>query len=216
VWLVLLALLACGADQNGDSNTGSSVGSSATGGGSSTKSTGQGASTASGGQGGSTGTGQGGSTGQGGAGGKGESCTSIQLGSLLDVDTEAGGSSLAYELTGLNPNETHVLYLEFYDVAGPQIAGSYPLGQSPDDNYSSCAHCLLAFENFSIKSPTPFFATAGSMTVTTADTMFSGKSAGSLKDVVFREATLEGTKTVLVPDGRCLLLEQAQWDTTSS
>jgi len=138
----------------------------------------------------------------------------VTLGKPLDTDTQAGGSSLVFELLGLEPKEQHLLYVEFFDVAGPQVAGSFDLSKMPEDNYATCAHCVLAFENFSTPSPTKYFVEAGTMSVTAPDTAYAGKSAGTLSNVVLRESTLEKTVTTPVPGGRCLALAPATWDTT--
>jgi hypothetical protein len=172
-------------------------------GGTATSTTGTGSSTSGSGGGGPS-TGSGGSS----------NCTPITLASLLSTDTEAGGSSLVYEVEGLDPNKTHVAYIEFYDVAGTQQPGDYDLGSPPDDNYQSCAHCLLVYENFSDSSPIAFFPRAGSMTVAEADTAFNGQSSGSLSDVVLEEVTLMNTVTTPVVGGRCLSLASGSWDTT--
>jgi len=138
----------------------------------------------------------------------------VTLGKPLDTDTQAGGSSLVFELLGLDPKEQHLLYIEFFNVAGPQVAGSFALSNKPDDNYATCAHCVLAFENFTTMSPTPFFVESGTLTVTAPDTGYVGQSAGSLANVVLRESTLDKTVTTPVPGGRCLALASATWDTT--
>lgn len=154
------------------------------------------------------------SSGAGGTGGA-DACLPVTLGKPLDTDTQAGGSSLVFELLGLEPKEQHLLYVEFFDVAGPQVAGSFDLSKMPEDNYATCAHCVLAFENFSTPSPTKYFVEAGTMSVTAPDTAYAGKSAGTLSSVVLRESTLEKTVTTPVPGGRCLALAPATWDTTN-
>ena len=135
------------------------------------------------------------------------------MGAFQLLDTEAGGSSLAYALTGLDASKEHVLYVEFFDVAGAQTTGTFDLSQSPDDNYASCAHCLLAFEDVNGGSPVAFFQQSGSLTVTTADTAYDGTSAGSLSQVRLVQVTLQGSSSTPVPNGRCLELSST-WDHT--
>lgn len=163
--------------------------------------------------GGSTGGGGTAGSGAGGSGGSTADCTPVALGELLLTDGEAGGSSLAFALTGLDPAVEHAIYLEFYDVAGPQIAGSFDLSQPPDDNYATCARCLLAFEDVNGAAPTAYFQTSGALDVTAPDAAFTGKSAGTFDGVRLGQVTLEGTSTVPVAGGKCLLLTGA-WDTT--
>src|SRR5690606_18617575 len=94
---------------------------------------------AAGGTSGAAGAGGGGVGGGGVGGGSGSGgCTPVSLGSLLAVDTEAGGSSLAFSVVGANATQDHVLYIEFFDVGGAPTAGSFDLSQPPDDNYSTC------------------------------------------------------------------------------
>ena len=159
---------------------------------------------------GSGGAGQGGATGGGGK----TSCTPITMGAKVSVDTQPGGSSLVFDVKGLAANHTHIVYLEFYDVAGPQQAGAFDLSKAPDDNYKTCVHCLLAYESFETSAPTAYFPTKGAMTVTTPDTAFSGSSAGSLKNVELHEVTVKGGTTTPVANGRCLSLAAATWNTT--
>jgi hypothetical protein len=148
-------------------------------------------------------------TGAGGAGGEGGSvaCRPVTLGEVQFVDTRAGGSATLYTLLGLDPSQESALFVEFYDVAGPQTAGTFDLSQPPDDNYATCAHCLFAFEDLAAESPIPYFQTGGSLLVTTPDVGFTGASEGSFEAVVLSEVTLEGTSTTPVPGGRCLALD---------
>ncbi|MCA9645735.1 MAG: hypothetical protein KC492_33820, partial [Myxococcales bacterium] len=144
--------------------------------------------------GGAAGLGSGGSAGNAGAAGTAgsagaQSCTPVSLGALIVADTEMGGSSLAYELQGLDATLDDVIYVEFFDVAGAQTTGSFDLSQAPDDNYSTCAHCLLGFEDVG-GSSTPFYPESGSLEVTQADTQYAGVSAGNFNKVVLRESTL--------------------------
>jgi hypothetical protein len=163
--------------------------------------------TPSGGAGGSGG-GAGGLGGSGGAGGAGgaASCKPVSVGAFQLVDTEAGGSSLAYSLAGLDAAHEHVLFIEFFDVAGAQATGTFDLSQAPDTNYKTCAHCLLAYENFELATPTAYFPVSGQMQVTTADTAYTGVSAGTLVNVKLIEVTVESSQTTPVPGGGCLLL----------
>lgn len=149
----------------------------------------------------------GGATGVGGSGGTGgrSPCTPVTMGPLIVDDVETGGSSLAYELQGLEATLEHVLYVEFYDVAGPQAAMSYDLSQAPNDNYATCAQCLLAFVDVG-GSSTPYFPVSGTLNVTTPDVSYSATSAGTFMNVQLAQVTLNGTTTELIPGGDCLLL----------
>lgn len=166
-----------------------------------------------------TGTGSGGGAGAGGAsggtgGGGGSACTPVTLGALELSDTETGGSSLAYTLQGLTPGKEHILFLEFFDQGSPQTVGSFDVSQPPDDNYSTCSHCVLVFENFSDASPTAYYPQSGTIDVAEPDVAYSAESSGTLTGLRLIEVTLNQTVTTPVPDGSCLTLTSAPWDTT--
>jgi len=205
--LLSLGLLACSSNDGTSFGSGGSGGTSS--GGTSSGGTSSGG-TSSGGT-SSGGTSSGGAAGTGGTAGSG--CTPVVIGDFQLVDTETGGASLAYALSGLDATQEHVLYVEFFDVAGAQTAGSFDLSQPPDDNYSTCAHCLLAFEDVNGSAPTAFFQESGSLVVSTPDTGYTGKSAGSFSNVRLVQVTLQGSTSTKVPNGRCLELSGA-WDHT--
>ncbi|MEZ4233522.1 MAG: hypothetical protein R3B89_30370 [Polyangiaceae bacterium] len=210
----LLLFLGCsesgadvGSGAGGQARTG---GSAAGGNGGSAGVTAGGSGGAAGGSAGATAGGSGGATGGGAgvtAGGSAGAagCAPVTLGALIVADTEAGGSSLAYELHGLDATLDDVLYVEFFDVAGAQTSGSFDLSQAPDDNYSTCSHCLLGFEDVGGDS-TPFYPESGSLIVSQADTQYTGVSAGNFDQVVLRESTLQSSVTTPVSGGRCWLL----------
>jgi len=163
-----------------------------------------------------TDSGGGGGTGpQGGSGGVGggQPCTPVGVGPYVDVMTEEGGSNLIYDITGLDPASEDVLFIEFYDVAGFQTAGSFDLSQAPDDQYKTCAHCLVAYENFNDASPPAFFQASGTLHVTMPDITYSGVTAGSFENVKLIEVTIDDSVSTPIPGGRCLLLN-GSWDHT--
>src|SRR5690606_37578498 len=123
----------------------------------------------------------------------------------LAAGADAGGSSLAFSVVGADATQDHVLYIEFCDVGGAPSAGSFDLSQSPDDNYSTCARCLLGFEDLGGAS-TPYYPASGSLAVTTPDSPFTGVSAGTFQDVVLVESSLESSVTTPVSGGKCWAL----------
>lgn len=185
-------LAACGGDGSSTSAGGASSTSSGTATHGSTTSSATGTTTAS-----ST---TASSTGQGGA----SSCRPVTVGAFQLLDQQAGGSSLAYELNGLGANMQHILYIEFFDVAGPQTAGSFDLSMPPDDDYKTCAHCLLAYEDFGSGTPTAYYPESGLMKVSTPDTAYSGASAGTVDGIRLVEVTLQNSHVTKVPGGKCL------------
>ncbi len=143
-----------------------------------------------------------------GAGG-GTGCTPVSLGAFVLSDTQTGGSSLTYDVSGLTPNVESVLYVEFFDTAGPQAAGAFDLSLSPDDNYKTCAHCLLVFDDVNGAKPTAYFPVSGTLHVTTPDVAYSGASSGSFDGVKLVEVTVSGGTTTPVPGGKCISLDGA-------
>jgi hypothetical protein len=136
----------------------------------------------------------------------------VTVGAFVLSDTEPGGSSLVYDLAGgLPAAQEHVIYIEFYDVAGPQVAGSFDLSQPPDNQYSTCAHCLLAFEDVNGPDPIAYYPESGTLKVMSPDVSYKGASAGSLEDIRLIEVTIEGTSSVPVPGGKCLSLS-GSWE----
>lgn len=195
----LLALAACGGEENesassSSGSSGSSGGSGGFGGSASTSSSGSSS-----------------SSGAGGAGGEGAPCAEVTLGAFVLSDTEPGGSSLAYDLSGLPNAEPDAIYIEFFDTAGAQTAGSFDVSNAPDNNYDTCAHCILAYEDINTAAPIAYFQESGTLTVTSPDTLYLGASAGSFGAIKLVEVTLEGPKTTPVPGGKCLSLSGA-WD----
>lgn len=200
--LLAALLLGCGGDDFAGGPTGaSSAAASGAGGGGGTSTSSNSTSAV---------TGSGGGGGAGGEGGEG-ACRAVTLGEVQFVDTRAGGSAVVYTLLGLDPAQESAIYLEFYDVAGPAVAGAFDLSQPPDDDYATCAHCLFAFEDLAAEAPTPYFQSSGTLVVTTPDVGFTGVSAGSFQGIVLSEVTLEGTRTTPLPGGRCLTLD-GSWE----
>lgn len=195
----LLVMAACGGEESGtaSSSSGSSGGLGGSGGSGGSESTSSSSSSS--------------GTGAGGAGGGGAPCAKVTLGAFALSDTEPGGSSLAYDLSGLPGAEQDAVYIEFFDTAGAQTAGSFDVSKAPDDNYSTCAHCILAYEDINTATPIAYFQESGTLTVTSPDTLYTGASAGSLDSIKLVEVTLEGTTTTPVPGGKCLSLSGA-WD----
>ncbi|MEZ4225108.1 MAG: hypothetical protein R3B13_29420 [Polyangiaceae bacterium] len=214
---VLMVMAGCsGGDDAAPGGSGGNGGGAATGGSAATGGFGTGGFSTGGT--GATGGGGGGSAGSGGSAGNGGSsdagtdamtdggsCTSIGIGAFQLVDTEPGGSSLAFGVTGLAAGLEHAVYIEFYGGAGAQSTGTFDLSQPPDDNYSTCTHCILVYEDLG-GTPAAFYPVGGVMTVATADTSYVGTSAGTLTDVKLVEVTVKNTVTTPVPGGRCLTL----------
>jgi hypothetical protein len=121
-----------------------------------------------------------------------------------------GGSQIRFAVSGLDASVPDELVIEFY---GSQMSGSYDLASSPDDNYGSCVHCLLVYEDAGTGTETAFFPAQGTMNITIPDSALDGQSNGGLLSVLLEEVTISGFSTP-VPGGRCLVIASANWDTT--
>lgn len=154
--------------------------------------------------------------GAGGAGG-GSDCTAVTITDMYDeepwLQEDPPGSDLLYLMVGLDENQVHVLNIEFYAVGGAQTTGDFDLSQAPDNSYSTCAHCLFAWENAEGTPTTSYFQSGGTLHVTTADTAYDGTSAGTFLDVQLVEVELVGEEWTPVDGGKCLLLTGG-WDHT--
>lgn len=103
--------------------------------------------------------------------------------------------------------------IEFY---GAPSTGSFTLGQGADGNYSTCDHCLLALGDVAGGSASNvFFATSGTMAVTTADSG-DGKSAGTITNATLVEVLInqQSGKSTPIAGGACVTIASASWDTT--
>jgi len=161
--------------------------------------------------------GGGGAVGGAGGVGGGSPCASVTITDMYDeepwLQEDPPASDLLYLMVGLNENQVHVLNIEFYDVAGAQTTGDFDLSEAPDDSYSTCAHCLFAWENAEGNPTTSYFQSGGTLRVTTADTAYDGTSAGSFIGVQLVEVTQVGEEWTPVQGGKCLMLS-GSWDHT--
>ena len=101
------------------------------------------------------------------------------------------------------------------DTGGPvDLAGTFELGTGSDDNYGTCAHCVIAF--YGTMQDRGYFARAGTMTV--AADPFELDLDVVIEDLELVEVTIDPidlTSTV-VPGGDCIHLERVEIDQTFS
>jgi hypothetical protein len=140
-------------------------------------------------------------------------CTDVTAGSFA-IKTPAMGSPYVQGVTSqFGGTDPDTINLEFYNA---QAAGSYTLGTGADADYATCDHCVIVGQdNNGTNIAAAFFASAGTMAVTTPDTG-NGKSKGTLTGVTLVEVTLDqmtGASTP-IPGGACLNLATTSWDTT--
>lgn len=112
-----------------------------------------------------------------------------------------------------------VLRIELNDRPGhPLTEGSYDLSAPPDDDYATCARCVVLMEG-SEQDPASadrlFFQAGGSLEVESAPTPPSHAWAGSVAGVKLVEVQLDPSTYEVTPvsDGICYVLGEASWDT---
>src|SRR5687768_14892806 len=120
-----------------------------------------------------------------------DGCTVVELGAQ---DFQA---NLFGQLTGVRYGVTpnldgalpEALILELYDSTTfglpPLATGTFELGAAPNDNLSTCQHCVWMPVDWDTVSPlaTVFLATEGSITLTIVEDPLSPVFAGSTTDI---------------------------------
>lgn len=170
------------------------------------------------------------SAGAGGQGGQGHDCVEITRGEVAFTDLGNAPHAAIYAFhadathakTPLGDADT-VDYLEvqfyastFNPIDNGEATGTFELGTGIDENFETCARCLLIDEDVPDqgKPKALYFATEGTMTVADTSQQMTGAPNLTLSKVTFREVLIDETtnESTLVPDGRCVYLESASLD----
>jgi hypothetical protein len=112
---------------------------------------------------------------------------------------------------------TDLLQLElWFDLPGaPRTPGSYPI---PDENYATCALCLLGSTacNASGNCAKTFLASAGVLELTEVPNAVGGTLGGTVSDVVMREVTINAQtfESTVVPGGQTWCIEGYSFQVT--
>ncbi len=147
----------------------------------------------------------------------------------LTLDERSFQTNLFGQLTGLSyavapeigGDTPERLLIELYDSTTeglpPLIAGTFALGAPPNDQLATCQHCVwMPLDWNGVEAVTTvLFATEGELTLTAVADPLDIVFAGTLANVVLREATLdENGNAVLRPDGACARVDLLEFDTT--
>ena len=103
----------------------------------------------------------------------------------------------------------YLLFVELYGayVSGGIITGSHTLGVGADDNYQTCAYCvrmLRCSDAQCSSSDMVFFATGGTLDLTTLSEVGQGAFEGSISGLSMVEVTIdEQYVSTEVPGGEC-------------
>jgi hypothetical protein len=145
-------------------------------------------------------------------------CIAITLSDFIrDPSSDSSGAVIYAKIDpGVGGTDSDALYLELYEMNGyTQAAGSFDLSQSPDDNYSTCNHCLrLGQDIVSGTADKVFFQQSGTMVLDVSSSPMTGFVKGSLKNVTLVESTIDADTYVSTPvaGGLCYTIASASFD----
>lgn len=156
--------------------------------------------------------GSGGSSGQG--GGAPGDCVAISAPAFKNAQLSGW---LEADIVSERVNGT--LRIELNERPGhPMVPGSFDLSKAPDDDYSTCSHCVVMFrggkdEESAIETA---FQASGTMVIAQVKSPPGKVSKGSLQQVRFVETKLDPVTSESTPvaGGECYFLSAASWDTT--
>lgn len=112
--------------------------------------------------------------------------------------------------------------LQLYEFNGAQAPGTFDLSAGRETNFSTCAHCVMLFEDMDAEgnAKRQFFQTSGTLTLTVNPTPTTGAVKGKLEKLRLVEVTVDyAGKTYVstpVPGGECFELDALDVDTTSA
>jgi len=132
-------------------------------------------------------------------------CTVVSAtGPPVLIDQQAGSASYRVVLDDPALGDVAAeddLVLQFYSPA----AGTFALGTAPNDDFATCAQCLLANVDPGGAAPRTFFQSAGSVTL--GDDPTDGSLDATLSGVELVEVTIGASyASTPVPGGACLSL----------
>lgn len=146
--------------------------------------------------------------GTGATGGGTGTCTEISASALTFIQSNFYSTTLSQIGSTSVPDDMRV---EFYATT----PGTFNLANAPDDNYSTCDHCLVVQEDNSGTPAQPsatrfYYQQSGSMTF--SGTTSTGPITLSLSNVKLVEVTIAGSPSFAstpVPNGQCLHITSA-------
>jgi hypothetical protein len=123
----------------------------------------------------------------------------------------------------LQPNlgtaDTDRASLQFYDtISAPTLAtGTFDLSAGKDNNFSTCQHCLLAYEDVNATAPVSYFQKSGSLKIDAISSPVDTEVKASLTDVTLVEVTIDSSTYTSTPvaNGRCLHIASLALDTSN-
>lgn len=133
-------------------------------------------------------------------------CASVTPGTLDVIGTGSASSSWGAPVTGdVGDGQPLKYQIQVYSGVESSLMGTFDLSAGKQANYSSCAICVLAFEQDSMgQTSKVFFQVAGSITLT-EDPFTAGHLVGSVTDLKLQEVTIDQSTfaSTPVPNGAC-------------
>lgn len=166
------------------------------------------------------GTGGGGTAGVGGSGGS-PNCIPVEVTGFTAADN-GNGLQFSGSITPLlSGDDADTFSVQFYGTnlgLDPLVPGTFDLTAAPDDNYATCAHCVLVYTQPTDANATPkaFFQTAGTMDLTKISDPVTLDTAASLTGLVLSEVTIDQNtfESTPVSGGTCLSIASFSFDTS--
>lgn len=143
-------------------------------------------------------------------------CTGISIGEIeQSSDPEALYNYHAEVTSSLGDESVQDQFMmQFF----AETSGTVDLGSGKNTNYETCDQCLLVNEDYTEEGAAKtYFQESGSITIT-GGTVMEGKCSGTLISAKLVEVTIEtgSWKSNPVPNGSCLEIESASWNTMES
>ncbi len=128
-------------------------------------------------------------------------------------DSQGGAYDWFYqEMVTLGTADTYLLAIELYGdfVTGGIVTGAHTLGTGADDNYETCAYCVLlrrCIDSSCSDVDAVFFANGGTLQLDTLSPADTGPLQGSLSSISWAEVDVDASyHSTEIPGGECFNL----------
>ncbi len=143
-------------------------------------------------------------------------CIPITLVGIQPYPSSPDSVLYSYYVPGTGGSQEDEIWIEWYPPSGQSMeAGTFDLSAAPDNNYSTCTHCIRGAEDVVGTNATKtYFPESGTLILNDIHNPLDGQSKGSLVNVKLVEVTLDPNTSVSTPvtNGSCLYINSASWD----
>lgn len=149
-----------------------------------------------------------------GAGGEGPvTCTPVAPGAFALADIDEAYANYEAPFTpniGAAAADTFVLSIQGPPDYDGDATGTFDLTENGDDNYKTCARCILAVEDPG-PGRTLYYASEGTLVIDAASTQLTGNIDATVTNLKLIEVTIdeEDFTSTPVPNGKCLTVASA-------